>query len=449
MKVAIQGQAADVKVINELLSPWDIQFTKSDEAEVVIVYKEKPVKHRKTIVIPSESADFIASVRDLRLKVSRKIGGEISVVAGSQTVLTIRPRIRYCYERVVKSTSNNSLPTAIEVDKDLICLTVDVAEEYKKIFREALDAELSPLYRLLTGLPVSYTLVPKQFRNLVIRAHRNREKLTLYDKLPLDALRFVLVRSIEKLSEKRLDRKRQNNKECTCLITHDVETCNGLRRSRVLKKLEEKYDVPSSWYIPAKHYKLDLEIIQTLSNHGEVGAHGNRHDGKLPELSRQKMINELCEARQTLEKIVGGTVKGFRAPLLQCNAKLIRALSEVGYVYDASMPTWEPNHPSVMKPYGIGTVNLMWIGRILEVPLTLPQDHQMLHVLGVTPRQTVKTWLEMMEVVKDIEGICSILVHPDYELADSQNLNVYEQLLNQIASDNQSWITTPSQIIDV
>jgi len=449
LKIDVQGQAADVKVVRELLSPWDLQFTESDEAEVVIVYKEKPVENRKTIVIPSENADFVASVRELGLKASRKIGGKISVATGSQTVLTIRPQIQYRYEGVVKSTPNGNLPTAIEVDEDLICLTIDVAQEYKKIFCETLGTELSPLYRLLTGLPVPYTIVPKQFRNLLMRAHRNRERLTLYDKLPLDALRFVLARSIEKLSEKRLYRKRQNNKECACLITHDVETRNGLKRSGVLKKLEEKYDVPSSWYLPAKYYKLDQGIIEALSSHGEVGAHGNRHDGKLLELPRQKMVSELCEARQTLEKIVGRAVKGFRAPLLQCNSKLIGALGEVGYAYDASLPTWEPNHPSVMKPYGIGTVHLTWIDRIPEVPLTLPQDHQMLHVLGLTAKQTIKTWLQMMDVVKDIKGICSILVHPDYEMADSQNLSIYEQLLNQITSDNQSWITTPSQIIDI
>ncbi len=449
MKVAIQGCDADAQLVRELLFPWDVQFTTSAEkASVIILCEGKSTGNRKTIVIPSENTDFTSLAKHLKLRVSRRFGESVPVIASPRTVLTVAPKIRYCYDGLAKSAAESSALMAAEVSDNLIFLPIDVTNEYRKILCDTFDAGSSRLFRLLTGLPIPYSIAPKRLRNLVMRTNENHATLALQNRLPLDALRFILVRSIEKSTGAKLSRKSQSNEKCSCLLTHDVETSNGLKRSRVLKKLEEKYDAPSSWFIPAKHYKLDSEIIETLGSHGEVGAHGNRHDGKLVTYSKRKMIEELCQARRTLEKVTGNSVKGFRAPLLHCTGTVIQALNESGYVYDTSMPTWEPNHPSVMGPFGVGTVNLIRMNGIVEVPLTLPQDHQMMHVLNLTPKQTVESWLGLMEVIKDINGICSILIHPDYELADQYDLGTYEELLTQITSDKNNWLTTPSQIIN-
>ena len=85
-----------------------------------------------------------------------------------------------------------------------------------------------------------------------------------------------------------------------------------------------------------------------------------------------------------------------------------------------------------MKPYGIGTVNLVKMNKIVEIPITLPQDHQMLKVLDMSSGQVVKVWIELMDSIWNIGGICSILMHPDYELADKTGLKAYEELLNAL-----------------
>jgi len=273
------------------------------------------------------------------------------------------------------------------------------------------------------------------------------DSLNFNDKLPLDALRFLLVNSVEEIVHEQLKRKTWKGKHYACAITHDIDTYRGLKRARVLKRLELKYDVPSAWYIPVKHYKLDIGIVQELSNHGEVGAHGTKHDGKLVKLPREKIVDRLCEAKQILESVIKDSVYGFRAPLLQCNADFIQALNKAGYIYDCSVPTWEPNNPFTMKPYGIGTVNLMKMNGILELPLTMPQDHQMLYVLGMSLKQTLGAWLKIIDVVRDIGGVCTVLIHPDYELADSENFNIYEELMNDITADNHVWITVPRDLI--
>jgi len=445
LKVAVQGQAADVEVIRELLSPWNVSFTSLDEAEVVIIHGEKPLETKKTIVIPSDSTDFMRWVKDMKLRVVRKPGEPVFVAAGSQTFLTITPQMLYCPDGLVKSAPKDNLPTATEPNENLIFLTLDIVKEYNNILDETLNAKSSTLYRLLTGLPVPYTLAPKRLRDLFMNGYGGQENLSFCDKLPLDALRFILVKAIEKLSEKTLHRKTWNGKKYACIVTHDVDTRRGLQRTRCLKKLEENYDVPSAWYIPSKRYKLDLDTIRELANHGEVGAHDTRHDGKLAQLPKRKLIERLLEAKRTLERIARQPVEGFRAPILQHNFMIIQALEEAGYNYDTSIPTWEPKHPYTMKSHGIATTYSLTLNGLTEIPVTLPQDHQLLNVLGLTPREVTKKWLEMISLIKNLGGLCTFLIHPEYKLANLK-LDFYEELVNTIASDSEAWITTPSKI---
>ena len=445
MKIAVQGQAADVDVIRELLSPWNVSFTSLDEAEVVIAYGEKPVEAKQTIVIPSDSSDFLKLVKDIKSRVAKTHGERVFVAATSQTVLTFTPQMLYYYDGLVKSASRDNPLTAVELNEDLIFLTLDIIKEYNKILDETLNAKSSTLYNLFTGLPVPYTLAPKRLRDLFMREHRVQENLTLCDKLPLDALRFILVRAIEKLSRKELHRKTWNGKKYACLMTHDVDTRKGLQNAKQLRKLEEKYDVPSAWYIPLKHYKLNLETIRELANYGEIGAHDTKHDGTLIQVPEHRLIERVIEAKQTLEKISGQPVKGFRAPILQHNTKIIRALKKAGYAYDTSIPAWEPKHPYTMKPHGIATTYPLTLYGLTEIPVTLVQDHQLLYVLGLTPEEAVRKWLDMISVIKNLGGLCTFLIHPDCKLADLK-LNIYEELVNTITSDHQAWITLPSKI---
>jgi peptidoglycan/xylan/chitin deacetylase (PgdA/CDA1 family) len=445
LKIGIQGQAADVEVIRELLAPWNVSFTSLDEADVIIVYKKKPLEAKKAVVIPSDSADFMKWVKDMKSRVVRKPGEPVFIDASSQTVLTITPQMLYCYDGLIKSAPRDTLPTATELDRNVILLTLNIVKECDKILGETLNAKSSTLYYLLTVLPVPYTLAPERLRYFFMREHGGQTSLDFCDKLQLDALRFILVGAIEKLSGKKLEGKTWNGKKYACTITHDVDTQRGLQRAKHLKKLEERYDVPSAWYIPSKHYKLDPETVKELANHGEIGAHGTRHDGKLAQLPVQELVKRLREAKQTLEKIINYSVEGFRAPLLQHDFGVIRALEDAGYTYDTSIPTWEPKHPYTMKPHGIATVYSLTLNGLNEIPVTLPQDHQLLYVLGLTPREVIKKWLAITSVIKNLGGICTFLIHPDYKLANLK-LDVYEELINTIASDNQAWVTVPSRM---
>jgi hypothetical protein len=211
-----------------------------------------------------------------------------------------------------------------------------------------------------------------------------------------------------------------------------------------MKKIESKYDIGSAWYIPSKRYKLEGSIIKEIGYHGEIGVHDTKHDGKLAHLAKEKLVERVSQARNSIETIIEHKIEGFRAPVLQHNQQILSALKESGYRYDTSIPTWEPKHPFTMKPHGIGTIYPISMNGLIEIPLTLPQDHQLLYVLGLTPEEVMRTWATMATLIRELGGVCMFLVHPDYKFGDP-NTNLYEELLNVIVNDSKATVTLPSR----
>ncbi|MGD0405041.1 MAG: polysaccharide deacetylase family protein [Candidatus Bathyarchaeia archaeon] len=435
MKVSIAADEREEQIIQELLSPWDISYTPHDESDVTIVYGKNPSAFSQTIVIPSCSASFDRWTKSTNRCVTKK-HGNYSVRATSELALSIIPELTY--ECKVFPKENEDL-SAI--------LAFDIVNEYKRIMRETLCAKASLSYTLFTTLPLPYNIIPRRFRNTLMKRGSIAKDFNVSNILPIDALRFELLRKIEHLSEKKIRlRGWGQNKKCVCAITHDVETRAGLFRSVKIKKLEEKYDISSAWYIPSAEYSLDRETIATLANSGEVGSHDTKHDGRLSSLSEKTLTARLQDSKSALEKIVKNKVVGFRAPLLQHNPDIFSSLKDCGYQYDTSVPTWEAKHPRTMRCHGIGTIFPISISGIRELPVTIMQDHQFLYVLGYAPKEVVAAYLTTLTVIKELGGACVLLIHPEYGLLDSKGLPLYEELLSSIACDNEILIELPRKI---
>jgi len=449
LKIAIKSPSTEAcEAIRQLLSPWKVTFTNLDEAEIAVTYQENPPENIESIIIPSDSPSFKRWLKDRGLKITTEQGSKTTITATPKTNLTITPKKQYCYKRSTRTVSTLNPSPYVKLSDGVLLMTLDVIEEHARIIDKVLNPKLSTFYRLLTGLPVPYTLAPERLRNVVMGKKKREVNFSFNDKLPLDALRYLIVKSLERITHETPERKSWEGKRYVCLMTHDVDSREGLRRARRIVKLEEKYDVPSAWYIPSKRYKLDRAVLENLANHGEIGAHDTKHDGKLGQISENKLVRRLHDVKKTLEKIIGQPVKGFRAPLLQHNANILEALERVGYAYDSSVPTWEPNHPSSMGPCGVGTVYPLHTDGIVEIPVTLPQDHQMNQVLGLSAKQTVKKWLEMVYLIKKLEGVGTILVHPNHKIGHSRKSDIYEELLNSLISDNDILLTTPIWMVE-
>jgi peptidoglycan/xylan/chitin deacetylase (PgdA/CDA1 family) len=446
MRIGFQGKASDARIIKELLSPWNISFTSPDKAEIVIAYDCEEATVNKAIIVPSEKPAFCDLFRKRKLTLKPKFHKPVQVAVSRQTALTILPEKLYDYTGRSASIQKDDSPVEFILSDELSLLKLDVVKEYKKIIDPALDAKSSALYRFLTSLPIRYDVAPKKIRDFVLRGKRDEGSLNYCDKLPLDALRFILANTIERISGRRLPRKTWKGKSRCCVVTHDVDTQQGLARTGPIKKMEEKYDVESAWYVPTIHYSLDSGMVKDLADHGEVGVHGAQHSGNLISLPSQKLYRLLYEAKQLLGKMSGSSVKGFRAPLLQHNSTILGQLKKADYSYDTSIPTWEPKHPQTMGQFGIGTVFPLVLNNLVEIPVSTVQDHQLLYVLGLTAKETLAEWCSLMSIIKEIGGCSVLLSHPEYGLFDSENISMYEDFLSCISSDSEGWITTPAKL---
>jgi len=300
---------------------------------------------------------------------------------------------------------------------------------------EGLLMKLSPrpsmFFRAASYVPGSYRLVPEKLRAMYLR-YLLRGKLAR-------ARGLNFLRHIEGTPL----REPVGPHEATCIMTHDIETRRGLVRALRLKLVEEKKDISSIWFVPSREFRLDRRILGRLAEGAEVGSHDLRHDGRIMFLSESRLVERFRESKSHIESLIEKPVRWFRAPLLQHHARMFRALARAGYEYDSSVPTWEPAHPVVGGPYWTGLIGPIEVSGILEVPLTLPQDHQMMHVLGLSPRETVKIWLRMASKLTELGGIITVLVHPDYEFADREGLKWYRRLVREIADIGEFTITPP------
>ena len=160
--------------------------------------------------------------------------------------------------------------------------------------------------------------------------------------------------------------------------------------------------VRSSWNLVPKRYHVDDETVAALTSAGfEVGVHGLYHDGR--DLESERMLRKrLPEIRRYAER---WRAVGFRSPATNRDWSLMPLL---GFDYDSSFPDTDP-----FEPQAGGCCSLLpyFNGDLVELPITLPQDHTLFVLLG---RADEATWVEKAEAIRAIGGMALLITHPDY-----------------------------------
>ena len=221
--------------------------------------------------------------------------------------------------------------------------------------------------------------------------------------------------------------------DMAAVLTHDVETKEGMARVLQLAEIEAEYGLVSCWNLIPHKYEVDIGIVEELQRRGhEVGVHGFNHDGRLFESydtfrSRTKPINAAIERFGS---------SGFRAPMVHRN---LLWLQELDIDYDASCFDIDPFQAMAG---GVGGVWPFFVGKFVELPYTLPQDHTLFVALGdLSPR----IWIEKFNWLSELHGMALLVTHPDY-LNSDQRLNAYRQLLEYLMEQrDHCWFALPHE----
>lgn len=221
--------------------------------------------------------------------------------------------------------------------------------------------------------------------------------------------------------------------EWALVLTHDVETARGLERIEPLLALERSLGLRSAWYFVPRRYDVPEEQLSTLRAEGcEVGVHGLHHDGR--DLRSLGRLRERLPAMRAAAERWGAV--GFRSPALHRHWDWMPML---GFDHDSSYPDCDPYEP---QPGGCCSWWPVMNRELVELPLTMPQDHTLFTILG---HQDESAWVSKAQLLRRRGGMALVLTHPDY-LGDGRALAAYRRLLERYGGDPAAWKALPAEV---
>jgi peptidoglycan/xylan/chitin deacetylase (PgdA/CDA1 family) len=219
------------------------------------------------------------------------------------------------------------------------------------------------------------------------------------------------------------------------VLSHDVESAEGLRLAVEIADLEEERGLRSAFNIVADWYPIDWGIVGELRGRGfELGVHGVHHDRSMFS-SREEFERQQPMVREMADRL--GAV-GFRSPAMH---RVIDWLGELPVEYDCSVPHSDPFEP---QPGGCCSVWPFFIGDVVELPYTLPQDHTLLTLLG---HRTIDLWRTQVERLEQLNGLVQILTHPDPGyLGEPWKRALYAEFVEFLSTRSGIWQALPREV---
>jgi hypothetical protein len=127
---------------------------------------------------------------------------------------------------------------------------------------------------------------------------------------------------------------------------------------------------------------------------------------------------------------------GFRSPATQRGWDL---MAELPFDYDSSYPDTDP-----FEPQGGGCCSWLPLlnGQVVELPITLAQDHTVFVILR---RRDARIWMDKAEALRRRGGMALVLTHPDYVRLGPVP-EAYDALLARYADDQTVWRALPGEV---
>jgi hypothetical protein len=165
---------------------------------------------------------------------------------------------------------------------------------------------------------------------------------------------------------------------------------------------------------------------------GEIGLHAIKHDCKLFE-SRASFEANLPKIQRYLQE---WQAVGFRSPATHRDAAW---MPELGASYDSSFPDTDPFEP---QPGGCCSILPFFLGDMVELPITLVQDHTLFEILRA---DSIEPWTRKSDWIIEHHGLVNLITHPDY-LDTPRRLRMYEEYLEYLSTQQGGWHALPRDV---
>lgn len=276
------------------------------------------------------------------------------------------------------------------------------------------------------ALNAYYAMKPLLPRRLQIGIRRLHARTRPRDAFPAWPIEPLLVQHQHALIRRRLAQEHAervplvnfwpDHRRFAVIVTHDVESAAGVANIDAVLELERSHGIVSSWNFVGEWYPIPPGTFERVRGGGcEVGLHGIKHDGLLFR-DRASFDRELPEIHRYLDE--WGAV-GFRSPATHRNAEWMQ---ELGCLYDSSFPDTDPFEP---QPGGCCSIFPYLLGSIVELPITMVQDHTLWEILR---EPNIDTWKRKGDWLIAQHGLINVIIHPDY-VRSRRRLALYGELL--------------------
>ncbi len=288
---------------------------------------------------------------------------------------------------------------------------------------------------------VTYCYTPPYLRRMLrwaARRYKTSHIRSIRDLPLLGVSSNVIIHLLEQhLLERGL--LKQRNRPPLAVVTHDIESDFCQREGReTVSSVENDERVHATWFfVPCPvEYSMDRGEVRRLIEEGhEIGMHGLAHDGKLALDNPAKLAKQLRKGKNILES-AGAKVVSFRSPWGLRSSPLLLTLASEGFKVDSSYPDVDtlgmtlrreglsynrPFRPLIVKDKSLMEPLPLW-----EVPMTGPQDVQMVEDLGLSGIDMLKVWNYKAEFCKDFGGVFVLHTHPIFLV---KHLDQYVEIL--------------------
>jgi len=239
-----------------------------------------------------------------------------------------------------------------------------------------------------------------------------------------------------------------DGKKFALVLTHDVETAEGVDRCYQIADMEERLGFRSSFNFVPGDYDVPKALRQSLTDRGfEVGIHGLYHREN-PFQSAATFQKQSTEINRYLKE---WNAVGFRSPSMYHDLDLLHHLD---IEYDASTFDTDPFEP---QPDGMGIIFPFRVpgnGRrkgYIELPYTLPQDFLLFILMQ---ERTIDIWKKKLDWIVEHGGMALFITHPNYMNFDKTAhfeeypARYYEEFLAHIKLkyEGQYWQALPKEV---
>ena len=228
-----------------------------------------------------------------------------------------------------------------------------------------------------------------------------------------------------------------NGARSCAIMTHDVEELAGRNFCSPLMDLDEAAGIRSSFQIvPEVRYPVPGTLLDEIRARGfEINVHDLNHDGRLFS-GRAEFLRKIQRIHQYAREY---GARGFRSGVLHRNQAWY---GDLEFSYDMSIP-----NVGHLDPQRGGCCSLMpfFIGKVLELPVTMIQDYSLFHILN---DYSIELWTRQLSAITENHGLANVIVHPDY-IIERRARATYQALLehlSEVREERKMWIALPREV---